>query len=182
MKHGLYALLAAALVTGCGGSDGFDDLRQFMDEAGRKSAPKVEPLPPPQAHDTFVFQPEQVPDPFASRSAPGAAEPSSGRSTGSLADYTLDSLHLAGVVEKHGEMHALIATPEGRLLAAKVGDRVGRGGGVVTEIGYKGVKIKERIETRPGKWKEVVTELNKPQDADIREMKRDPSGKWSISN
>lgn len=183
MRYGLYALLAAALVSGCGGSDGFDDLRQFMDEAGRKSAPKVEPLPPPQAHDTFVFQPEQVSDPFTSRSAQGVAEVENGRSAGGrLADYALDSLHLAGVIEKHGEMHALIATPEGRLLAARVGDRVGRGGGTVTEIGYNGLKIKERIETRPGKWKEVVTELNKPQDTDIREMKRDPSGKWSISN
>ncbi len=182
MRRTWLALFVAGLTAGCGSSDGFDDLRQFMDEAGRKSAPKVDPLPAPQPHDTFVFQPEQVPDPFTLHSAQGAMQADSTRSRGTLEDYTLDSLHVAGVIERNGVIQALLATPDNRLLAAKIGDRVGQNGGVVTEISYKGVKVKERIVSAPGKWKEVVTELNKPQDADIREMKRDPSGKWSNSN
>ncbi|MBI5937951.1 MAG: pilus assembly protein PilP [Betaproteobacteria bacterium] len=182
MRHAWLTLLATGLISGCGGTDGLDDLRQFMDEAGKKNAPKVKPLPPPQAHDTFVYQAEQVPDPFTLHSAQGAAQTDGGRAQGTLEEYGLDNLHVAGVVERNGTLQALIATPDSRLLAAKVGDRVGRNGGTVIEITYKGVKIKERVASKPGKWKEVVTELNKPQETDIREMKRDPSGKWSNPN
>lgn len=175
-------LLVAALASGCGSSDGFDDLRQFMDEAGKKSAPKVEPLPPPQPHDTFVFNAEQVPDPFVSRSAQAPAQSDSGQTAGTLEAYALDTLTVMGLIEKGGVAHALLATPENRLLPAKVGDRIGRNHGVVIEVSDKGVKVKERVMTTKGGWKEIVTELNKPQDASIREMKRDASGKWTYPN
>lgn len=182
MKYGLSLILIAASLSGCSGTDGLDDLRQFMDEAGKKSASKVAPLPPPQPHDTFVFQAAQVPDPFAPRSLKGAEPADSGRARGTLEEYALDGMRVTGIIERDGVFQALIATPDNRLHAAKLGDRIGQNNGVVIAVSYKGLKIKERIAATPGKWTEVITELNKPQDADIREIKRGPGGKWSNSN
>lgn len=182
MKPGLSLILVTALLSGCGGADGLDDLRQFMDETGKKSAAKVEPLPSPQVHDTFVFQADRVPDPFAPRSLKGAEPADSGRARGTLEEYTLDGMRVTGVIERAGVFQALIATPDNRLHAAKLGDRIGQNNGIVIEVSNKGLKIKERIAATPGKWTEVVTELSKPQDADIRDLKRGPGGKWSNSN
>lgn len=183
MRLAVSAMLALFLL-GCDGQDGFDDLRQFMAEAGKKSAPKVEPLPPPKPHDTFSFQPEQVPDPFSPRSLKGgqAAEADVVRPRGTLEDYPLEGLRVTGVIERNGVFQGLIVSPDGKLHAAKVGDRIGHNNGVVTAISYKGVKVKERVMSAPGKWTEVTSELAKPQDTDIRELKRGTSGQWATPN
>lgn len=178
MKAAL-SLLLTALLAGCGSQEGFDDLRQFMDEAGRASAPKVKPLPPPQPHDTFVYQADQVPDPFNPRSLkggpPGAAEAEVARARGGLEEFPLESLRVTGIIERHGVFQALVVTPDNRLHAAKVGDRIGQNGGIITAISYQGIKLKERVMSAAGKWTEVTSELVKPQEAEIRELK--PAGK-----
>lgn len=175
MSRALIFLLAT-LLAGCGSQDGFDDLRQFMDEAGKKSAPKVKPLPPAKPHDTFVYQAEQVPDPFNPRAlkggSPGEAAVAGPR--GGLEEFTLEGLRVTGVIERNGHFQVLIVTPDNRLHAAKVGDRIGQNGGTISAISYKGIKVKERVMSAAGKWTEITTELAKPQETDIRQLK--PAG------
>ncbi|NWG87979.1 MAG: pilus assembly protein PilP [Hydrogenophilaceae bacterium] len=177
--RGALTLLLLGLLSGCGSQDGFDDLRQFMDEAGKKNAPKVKPLPPPRPHDTFVYQADQVPDPFSPRSLKGgqaaAGEADAGRPRSSLEEFPLEGLRITGVIERNGAFQALVVSPDNRLFAAKVGDRIGQNGGVITAISYKGMKVKERIMSAAGKWTEVTTELAKPEETTIRELK--PAGK-----
>lgn len=177
MMKWIPALLAVGLLAGCGGDDGFDDLRQFMDEAGKKSAPRIEPLPPPKPHDTFVYQAEQVPDPFSPRSLKGGqpqSEAEAARPRGSLEEFPLEGLRVTGIIERNGAFQALVVSPDNRLFAAKVGDRIGQNGGTITAISYKGIKVKERIMSAAGKWTEVTTEIAKPEEAAIRELK--PAG------
>lgn len=164
-------LAVPALVAGCA-QDDYADLRQFMDEAGKNQAAKVEPLPALKPVDTFVYQSGQLPDPFSAGGLrPGQEDlmkGEAGRPREALEDYPLESLRVAGVIQKGGAYHALIATPENRLHLAKKGTRIGQNGGVITDVHSKGIEVKERVRNSLGKWVEAKTSLLKQTDGDVQ--------------
>jgi len=164
-------LIVPALLAGCA-QDDFADLRQFMDEAGKDGAAKVEPLPPLRPLDTFVYQPGQLPDPFSAGALrPGQAElmkGEPGRPGQALEAWPLESLRVAGIIEKDGAYHALVATPENRLHLARQGDRIGQSGGVITRVHGKGIDVRERVRDSRGRWVEVKTSLLKQQDGEAQ--------------
>jgi type IV pilus assembly protein PilP len=149
----LFAVLGMA---GCG-SDEFDDLRKFMDEAGKQNVPKLEPLPSVVPPATFEYQQGDLQDPFKQRTLrPEAGKdgfiPDLNKRTGPFVEYPLDALRMVGLMSKNKRVNAVIRLPDGRLLLAKVGDPIGQNFGIISAINENGMEIKEITLDSTGNW------------------------------
>lgn len=157
MRYLPAALVSGALLlSGCGSSE-FDDLRQFMDEAARQPAPKLEPLPSVVPPATFEYQEENLQDPFKQRSLrPEAGKdgfiPDLSKRTGPFVEFPLDALRMVGVMRKNKRVNAVIRLPDGRLMLAKVGDPIGHNFGVISAINETELEIKEVTLDSSGNW------------------------------
>ncbi len=151
------------LLTACA-SDEFDDLRVFMDEAGKQPAPKLDPLPDVIPPATFEYEPGQLQDPFKTRTLrPEAGQdgfiPDMGKRTGPFVEYPLDALRMVGVMSKDKRRNAVIKLPDGRLLLARVGDPIGQNFGVISAIRDEGLEIKEVTLDSSGNWSQSIAIL-----------------------
>lgn len=159
MRHLIAALtLASLMLSGCGSGE-FDDLNQFMVDAGKQSAPKLEPLPSVIPPATFEYQEANLQDPFKPRSLrpePGTDGfiPDLSKRTGPFVEYPLDALRMVGIMSKNKRVNAVIRLPDGRLLLAKVGDPIGHNFGVISAIKETGLEIKEVTLDSSGNWAE----------------------------
>jgi type IV pilus assembly protein PilP len=144
------------LLAGCA-SDEFDDLRQFMDQAGKQNVPKLEPLPSVIPLATFEYEQGDLPDPFKQRALrPEAGKdgfiPDLGKRTGPFVEYPLDALRMVGVMRKKNRVNAVIRLPDGRLLLASVGDPIGQNFGIIGAINETGLEINEVTLDSTGNW------------------------------
>lgn len=149
-------LLGVLLLSGCG-QDGFDDLKVFMDEAGKGRQPALEPMPPIKPVETTVFDAAALPDPFILRSMKsarggGGRQPDMNRPRGPLENFPLDALKMVGTLSKGGQTYALIRTPENALYRVRKGDYLGQNFGLVTAITQTGVELVESIQDGSGDW------------------------------
>ncbi len=156
MTRLVFMLTLVAGLAGCA-SDEFDDLRQFMDEAGRQNVPKLEPLPSVIPPATFEYQHADLQDPFKQRSLrPEAGKdgfiPDLSKRTGPFVDFPLDALRMVGVMSKNKRVNAVIKLPDGRLLLAKVGDPIGQNFGIISAIRDDSLEIKEVTLDSSGNW------------------------------
>lgn len=157
------SLLTMLFLTACGTGE-FDDLRAFMDEAGRQGAPKLEPLPSVKPPPTFEYDQGDLQDPFKARSLrPEAGKdgfiPDLSKRTGPFVDYPLDALRMVGLMRKGKQVNAVIRLPDNRLLLAKVGDAIGQNFGIIAAINDAGMDIKETILDSSGNWSETITSM-----------------------
>jgi type IV pilus assembly protein PilP len=153
----LLPLVISGLLLSACASDEFDDLRQFMDEAGRQNAPKLEPLPSVIPPATFEYQHDNLQDPFKQRTLrpePGKDGfiPDLSKRTGPFVEYPLDALRMVGIMRKGKRVNAVIRLPDGRLLLAKSGDPIGQNFGVISAINETGLEIKEVTLDSTGNW------------------------------
>lgn len=150
------ALALGLCLAGCA-TDEFDDLRQFMDEAGKQNVPKLEPLPSVIPLATFEYEQGDLPDPFKQRAMrPEAGKdgfiPDLGKRVGPFVDFPLDALRMVGVLRKKNRVNAVIRLPDGRLLLASVGDPIGQNFGIISAIHETGMDIKEVTLDSSGSW------------------------------
>ncbi len=160
------ALCIAGLIVlaGCA-SDEFDDLKQFMDEAGRQKAPKLDPLPSVVPPATFEYQQGDLIDPFMPRTLrPVAGKdgfiPDLNKRTGPFVEFPLDALRMVGLMSKNKRVNAVIKLPDGRLLLAKVGDPIGQNFGIISAIHDDGLDIKEITLDSAGNWSQSKAVLS----------------------
>lgn len=148
----LYAVFCLALA-GCG-DDGMDDLRAFMEKAGRDGDSKIEPLPAVKKVDTFVYQSEGLTDPFQVRNLrKGSLHPDAEGPREPLEEYPLDALRMVGTLRRAGQPTlAVIRDPKGILHTIRVGGRIGQNYGKVTAIGEDGLEIRELMQDANGEW------------------------------
>lgn len=154
-------LLFCLLLLGCGAGE-FDDLRAFMDEAGRQGAPKLDPLPSVKPPPTFEYVQDDLQDPFKARALrPEIGKdgfiPDLSKRTGPFVDYPLDGLRMVGLLRKGNQVNAVIRLPDNRLLLAKIGDAIGQNFGTIASINDGGMDIKETILDSSGNWSETTT-------------------------
>jgi type IV pilus assembly protein PilP len=154
-------VLVLVLLGGCSSGE-FDDLRAFMDEAGKQGAPKLEPLPSVLPPATFEYQEDNLQDPFKARSLrPEAGKdgfiPDLSKRTGPFVDYPMDGLRMVGLMRKGKQVNAVIKLPDGRLLLAKVGDPIGQNFGIISAINEAGMDIKEVTLDSSGNWSQTNT-------------------------
>ena len=169
MKH-LIPLLVAGLLcialSGCS-SDGMDDLREFVKNAYADKKPKVEPLPEIKMQESFIYNPTNLPDPFAmlnlrpqGQKGASGPRPDPNRRKEPLEDYPLDSLKMVGTLMRGKQVWAVIQAPDSTVYRVQLGDHMGQNSGMITKITEEKINLVELIQGASGDWVEREASLS----------------------
>ena len=158
--------LASLLLAGCGGEE-FQDLRDFVKNAGADMRGKVEPPPDIKPYEPFTYDNDSnLPDPFKPRkpdarnaSHTGQNQPNLNRPKEELEDFPLESLKMVGFLSQKGVGHAVIRSAEGKIYRIKAGNYIGLNFGQVISVTETEVKIKEMVQDSVGDWSERESSL-----------------------
>jgi len=154
-------LLITILLAGCGGEE-FQDLRDFVKNAGADMRGKVEPPPDIKPYEPFTYENDTaLPDPFKPRKPDarganrgGQNQPNLDRPKEELEDFPLESLKMVGYLSQRNVGHAVIRSGEGRVYRVKAGNYIGQNFGQITSVTEAEVKIKEMVQDSAGDWTE----------------------------
>jgi len=145
-------LLAATLVTGCGGD--MDDLNGYIDDVKSRPGGRIEPLPEIMPYDvfTYVADAEGLRSPFvpdspqaASSSAMGGTRPDLQRSREFLEQFPLDTLRMVGTLDLAGSNFGLIQTSDGLIHRVVLGNYMGQNDGRIVAITDSEIELLEII-------------------------------------
>ena len=163
-------LLISLLLTACGGEE-FQDLHDFVKNAGADMRGKVEPPPEIKPYEPFNYDNSAgLPNPFKPRkpemkssSMSGLNQPDMERHREALEEFPLDSLKMVGFLYQNNLGQAIIRSPDGRLHRVKVGNYLGQNFGHVTGVSDSEVRIKEMVQDSTGDWSERMSSLQLEQ-------------------
>lgn len=161
----IYLVLVSALLAGCGGEE-FQDLRDFVKNAGADMRGKIPPPPEVKPYEPFVYDNEAgLPDPFKPRKPdrsagpPGLNQPDMDRPKEALEEFPLEALKMVGFVQQHKVGYAVIRSPDGKHHRAKIGNYVGMNFGLIKEVNETEVVIQETVQDSAGDWSERMSTL-----------------------
>jgi type IV pilus assembly protein PilP len=162
----VYLGLVAALLSGCGGEE-FQDLRDFVRDAGADMRGKIPPPPEVKLYEPFAYNNEaNLPDPFKPRKPDirtgnhrGANEPDFDRPKEALEEFPLENLKMVGYLYQSKVGYAVVRAPDGKLHRVKAGNYLGMNFGLIQKIGDTEVTIKEMVQDSAGDWSERVSSL-----------------------
>jgi type IV pilus assembly protein PilP len=168
-SRGIRLLVPLALglaMVGCG-SDQFQDLKQFVNDAdsvaGNRS--QIDPLPKVDPYQPFIYNQAELEDPFRPRkieptkSAKGQLQPDLNRRREPLEAFPLDNLKMVGTLQQGPLLFALVRTPDNNLFRVRQNNYIGQNFGLIQEINETGMKLKELVQDGAGEWTERVTSL-----------------------
>lgn len=166
MMRLIYLALASLLLTGCGGEE-FQDLRDFVKNAGAGMRGKIPPPPEVKPYEPFVYNNEaNLPDPFKPRkpefrsgSRPGINQPDLERPKEALEEFPLEGLRMVGYLYQNKVGYAVIRAPDGKLHRVKAGNYVGLNFGLIQEVTDTETRIKEMVQDSAGDWSERMSSL-----------------------
>lgn len=166
MKAYYVSALLVVLLVGCGG-DEFQDLRDFVNNAGADMRGKVEPPPDIKPYEPFAYDNStSLPDPFKPRkqdarssNRAGQNQPDLDRPKEELEDYPLESLKMVGYLYQRNVGHAVIRSSEGKIYRVKAGNYIGLNFGQILSVSETEVKIKEMVQDSAGDWTERESSL-----------------------
>jgi type IV pilus assembly protein PilP len=166
MRTAYSILLASLLLTACGGEE-FQDLRDYVQNAGADMRGKIEPPPEIKPYEPFVYDNNTaLPDPFKPRKSDakksglgGQNQPNLDRPKEELEDYPLESLKMVGYLFQKNVGHALIRSAEARIYRVKAGNYIGQNFGQIISVSETEVKIKEMVQDSAGDWSERESTL-----------------------
>jgi len=161
-------IFALLVLNGCDMSAKPDltDLTEFVDTTFKDSKPKIEPLPPVEPYEEFIYKDEAQIDPFdianvrIGESVEEEEEGVSVRNREPLESYSLESIRMDGIINFNGELSALVKTSDG-VFPVKVGNYIGLNEGEIISIDSEShiVKIRERVRSPIGGWKYRTAKL-----------------------
>lgn len=159
----VFAVLALA---GCGG-DEFQDLRDFVKNAGADMRGKVEPPPEIKPYEPFSYDNSAaIQDPFKPRKADpknasraGINQPNLDRPKEALEEFPLESLRMVGYLQQGNVGYAVIRSSDGKLHRVKTGNYVGLNFGQILSVSDAEIKIKEMVQDSAGDWAERESSL-----------------------
>lgn len=166
MNISRFIFLVSVLLVGCGGEE-FQDLRDFVKNAGADMRGKVAPPPDIKPYEPFTYDNDtNLPDPFKPRKQNvrgsghgGLNQPNLNRPKEELEDFPLESLKMVGYLSQKGVGQAVIRSAEGKIYRVKVGNYIGLNFGQVTSVTETEVKIKEMVQDSVGDWSERESSL-----------------------
>lgn len=166
MKTSFILVFAVLLLSACGGEE-FQDLRDFVNNAGADMRGKVPPPPDIKPYEPFAYDNStSLPDPFRPRKAEahgksgsGLNQPDFSRPKQELEDYPLESLHMVGYLYQKGVGHAVIRSSEGKIYRVKAGNYIGLNFGQITSVNETEITVKEMVQDSAGDWTERESNL-----------------------
>ena len=166
MRAPLTLILATVLLTACGGEE-FQDLRDFVKNAGADMRGKIPPPPEVKPYEPFAYNNEaNLPDPFklrkpklSSGSRSGINQPDLDRPKEALEEFPLEGLRMVGYLYQNKVGYAVIRAPDGKLHRVKAGNYVGLNFGLIEEVIDTEAKIKEMVQDSSGDWAERLSSL-----------------------
>lgn len=168
MMKSIYLLLLATLLLAACDTEEFQDLHDFVKNAGADMRGKVDPPPEVKPYEPFNYDNSAgLPDPFKPRKTevkggggmPGLNQPDMERHKEALEEFPLDGLKMVGYLFQSNAGHAIIRSPDGKLHRVKVGNYLGQNFGQVTAVEETEIKIKEMIQDSTGDWSERMSSL-----------------------
>jgi type IV pilus assembly protein PilP len=161
----IYLVLTSALLAGCGGEE-FQDLRDFVKNAGADMRGKIPPPPEVKPYEPFVYGNEaNLPDPFKPRKPdrsagrPGLNQPDMDRPKEALEEFPLENLRMVGYIYQNKVGYAVIRAPDGKLHRVRAGNYVGMNFGLIKEVSDTELLIQETVQDSAGDWSERVSTL-----------------------
>lgn len=151
------------------GRDDFSDLKAYIENVKAQIKPSIEPLPKVKAVEPFVFNAEELRDPFvADEQLQGPGEeradtgisPDTARPKEELESYELDSLRLMGTLLQDGTMWGLIRSPDGTIHRVHAGNYMGKNYGKILKITENEIELVEIVAESPGLWHERKATLS----------------------
>lgn len=165
MRSAYALLLTTLLLAACGGEE-FQDLRDFVNNAGADLRGKVDPPPEIKPYEPFDYDNTMaLPDPFkprkpdAKNASPGLNQPDMERRREALEEFPLDGLKLVGYLSQGNVGYAVIRAPDSKIHRVKLGNYLGQNFGRIVELSDTEVKIKETIQDSTGDWSERMSSL-----------------------
>jgi type IV pilus assembly protein PilP len=164
MRKIAVALACVALVA-CSGGDN-EDLRQWMNEAGKDIKGKIPPLPQVKPYEPVPYDTGNLIDPFKptkigpeqKKNSGSGLQPDIDRPREPLEAYPLESLKYVGVMTKKKVSYAIIQV-DGSLYQVRVGNYMGQNFGVITKVSESEVTLKELTQDSAGDWVERASAL-----------------------
>jgi len=158
--------LASILLTGCAGEE-FQDLHDFVKDAGKDMRGKIPPPPEVKPYEPFPYNNEaNLSDPFKPRkpilspnSRAGGNQPDLDRPKEALEEFPLESLRMVGYLYQKKIGYAVVRAPDSKLHRVKVGNYIGMNFGLIKEVTDSGIVIKEMVQDSAGDWTERMSSL-----------------------
>ncbi len=166
MRSARPILLTALLLTACGGEE-FQDLRDFVQNAGADMRGKVDPPPELKPYEPFVYDNSlALPDPFKPRmpetkgsASAGINQPDMGRHREPLEEVPLEGMKMVGYLYQAKVGHAIVRSPDGKLHRVKAGNYLGPNFGKIVSVTDAEIRIKEQVQDSAGDWTERISIL-----------------------
>lgn len=163
--------LSLGLLSGCGVSTDFDDLRRYMDEVRAKPKGTIEPLPAFLPYEAFTysaaslrhpFQPPMKIDLAQQQKGSKDIQPDETRIRQFLEGFNIENFIMVGTLTNDAGNYALIRGGEG-VHRVKVGDYLGRNHGRIVEVSEAEVNVLEIVPDGEGGW------LERPRSLTLKE-------------
>jgi type IV pilus assembly protein PilP len=141
-------LLAAVMVTGCGG--GQSDLEEYIDKVKARPGGRIEPLPQVKPYETFAYEADSLRSPFAparpvGRAGAAGPRPEATRPKEYLEQFPIDTLAMAGTISQSNSTYGLVQTQDGLLHKVRPGNYIGQYDGRVVAVTPAEIQIEELV-------------------------------------
>ena len=165
MRLSRLLLCVPLLLAACGGEE-FQDLRDFVKNAGADMRGRVDPPPEIKPYEPLSYDNSVgLPDPFKPRKPelkngrPGVNQPDLERRREALEEFSLESLKMVGFLYQAKVGYAIIRSPDSKLHRVKTGNYLGQNFGQISSVSDSEVKIKEMVQDSAGDWTERTSSL-----------------------
>jgi len=164
----LVILSVAAGLSACADDD-LSDLKSYVAEVKARQKSAVEPLPEIKTAEPFVFNPEDLRDPFIQiekidqpeeAKAENGIRPDTARAKEELESYELDTLRMVGTVNLNNALWGLVKASDGTIHRVRAGNHIGRNFGKIIRIKEDQIELLEIIPDSPGAWRERKAALD----------------------
>ncbi|MDD2916073.1 MAG: pilus assembly protein PilP [Gallionella sp.] len=161
-----HLVFASILLTGCGGQE-FQDLHDFVTDAGKDMRGKIPPPPEVKPYEPFAYNNgTNLSDPFKPRKpelrsggSTGGNQPDMDRPKEALEEFPLESLRMVGYLYQKKVGYAVVRAPDAKLHRVKAGNYIGMNFGLIKEVTETEIAIKETVQDSTGDWSERMSSL-----------------------
>lgn len=159
------------LLSGCGSSSDFSDLRAYMDEVRARPKGSIEPLPKFQPYESFTYRAASLRSPFqppvkidvvSRQKGSQEIKPDETRVKQFLEGFNIETFEMVGTLRNDRELFALV-NGAGGVHRVKVGDYLGRNHGKILVIDESKVDVMEIVPDGEGGW------LERPRSLSLKE-------------